>query len=110
MYELGPIGRKALAKRLKRAYPLLDRVYAKSLRSGWKQLLAAEMFGDVRLWTEARHLNDGLLRLIAILAEIISEHSFVLFDEIENGINPELVEFVIEILVNAAQQVARYDS
>jgi len=74
VYELGPSGRKALAKTLKRAYPLLDHVYAKSLRSGWKQLLASEMFGDVKLLTEARHLNDGLLRLIAILAEIISEH------------------------------------
>ena len=29
----------------------------------------------------------------------------MLFDEIENGINPEVVEFVIDKLVNARQQV-----
>ena len=105
MYELGPTERKALAKKLKEAYPQLGHVYAKSLRSGWKQLQASEIFGDVKIRTEARHLNDGMLRLIAILAEIASDHDFVLFDEIENGINPELVEFVINVLVKARQQV-----
>ncbi len=50
-------------------------------------------------------MNDGLLRLIAILAELRTKHRFVLFDEIENGINPELVEFVLDSLVNAEQQV-----
>ena len=34
-----------------------------------------------------------------------SAHRFLLFDEIENGINPELVEFVLDALVAAEQQV-----
>ena len=55
--------------------------------------------------TEARHINDGMLRLIAILAELATPNRFLLFDEIENGINPELVEFLIDKLVNATQQV-----
>ena len=55
--------------------------------------------------TEARHVADGILRLIAILAETETEHRFLLFDEIENGINPELVEFVLDALVSAPQQV-----
>lgn len=105
VYELGAAGRKALAAGLKQAYPQLSHVYAKSLRSGWKQLIAREVFGNQKLATEARHVNDGLLRLIAILAQARSDHSFILFDEIENGINPEIVEFVIETLVNAPQQV-----
>ena len=105
VYELGTEGRKGLGTKLKQAYPQLGHLYAKSLRSGWKQLLATEMFGGQKLMTEARHLNDGLLRLIAILAEIKSEHGFILFDEIENGINPDLVEFVIDTLVKARQQV-----
>jgi ABC-type branched-subunit amino acid transport system ATPase component len=49
--------------------------------------------------TEARHVNDGMLRLIAILAELQSENPFLMFDEIENGVNPELVEFVLDALV-----------
>lgn len=105
LYELGPAGRNDLTKKLKRAYPQLGHIYSKSLRSGWKQLQASEIFGEVRLWTEARHLNDGMLRLIAILAELSSDHEFILFDEIENGINSELVEFVIEKLVKTRQQI-----
>lgn len=105
VYELGPEGRKALAKTLKNAYPQLKHVDATSLRSGWKQLHASEMFDGEKLVTEARHLNDGLLRMIAILAEVSSDHGFLLFDEIENGINPELVEFVIDMLARAKQQV-----
>jgi predicted ATPase len=105
VYELGGVGRISLAKRLKEAYPQLKHVYAKPLRSGWKQLQVSEVFGDKRLWTEARHVNDGMLRLIAILAELASKHQFLLFDEIENGINSELVEFVTDALVKAKQQV-----
>ncbi len=43
---------------------------------------------------------------MAILAELATENRFLLFDEIENGINPELVEFVIDKLVNARQMPA----
>ena len=64
-----------------------------------------EEYGDHILFTEARHVNDGMLRLIAILAELESEHDFLLFDEIENGINPELVAFLIQILTDARQQI-----
>lgn len=65
-----------------------------------------ESFGGRKLLTEARHVNDGMLRLIAILAELQDERQqFLLFDEIENGINPELVEFVMDALVSAPQQV-----
>jgi len=55
--------------------------------------------------TEARHINDGMLRLMAVLAELQTDHQFVLFDEIENGVNPELVEFLLDALVSASQQV-----
>jgi ABC-type multidrug transport system ATPase subunit len=55
--------------------------------------------------TEARHINDGMLRLIAILTELQSKNRFLLFDEIENGINPELVEFVMNTLVRASCQI-----
>jgi ABC-type lipoprotein export system ATPase subunit len=105
VYELGSAGQAGLAKKLKQTYPHLREILVKSLRSGWKQLNARENFGGTTLWTEARHMNDGLLRLLAILAEVASKHSLVLFDEIENGVNPEVVEFVIDVLVKAKQQV-----
>lgn len=55
--------------------------------------------------TEARHINDGMLRLLTILAQTQTSHSFLLFDEIENGVNPELVERLVNVLLNAPQQV-----
>jgi predicted ATPase len=111
VYELGTREQRDLLKRLKAVYPRLDDLHTKSLRSGWKQLEISEKYQGKesgffpRMTTEARHINDGMLRLIALLAELQSEHRFVLFDEIENGINPELVEFVLNALIATKQQV-----
>jgi len=111
LHELGTQKRRQLVHRLKSAYPQLVDLNAKSLRSGWKQLeITEEYHGEEsgllpRMTTEARHIADGMLRLIAVLTETQTEHRFLLFDEIENGINPELVEFVLDALVSAPQQV-----
>ena len=111
VHELGPEKRLQLTRRLKTVYPQLEGLHTKSLRSGWKQLEITEPYQGEKpglfptMTTEARHIADGMLRLIAILAEIQTEHRFLLFDEIENGINPELVEFVLDALVSAPQQV-----
>ena len=111
LHELGPQERDQLVQRLKLAYPQLVSLYAKPLKSGWKQLEITEEYqGEEsgffpKMTTEARHIADGMLRLIAILAETQTAHRFLLFDEIENGINPELVQFVLDALVSAPQQV-----
>lgn len=113
LHELGEPGRRELQKQLKDVYPQLQNLRIKSLRSGWKQLEISEGYKGQDIFlgffpqmiTEARHVNDGMLRLIAILAELQSGHHFLLFDEIENGINPELIEFVIEALTSTDKQV-----
>ena len=115
LYELGRAKRDYLASRLKDVYPQLSSVGVKSLRSGWKQLEIIEKYDSLdsgirslrfpKMKTEARHVNDGMLRLITVLAELQSEHSFLLFDEIENGINPEVTEFIIDILTQTDKQV-----
>ncbi|MDB5385610.1 MAG: hypothetical protein JWM11_1256, partial [Planctomycetaceae bacterium] len=109
IHEMDIQKRRELLDKLKSVYPQLQSIQSKSIRSGWKQLGVVESFdsngASFTIATEARHMNDGMLRLIAILAELQSDNCFLLFDEIENGINPELVEFVIDQLVNAEQQV-----
>lgn len=111
VYEMSFSNRVKLIHLLMKAYPRLQGLHARSLRSGWKQLEISEGYEGQEsgllpsMTTEARHVNDGMLRMIAILAELQSENRFLLFDEIENGINPELVEFVITTLVDAQQQV-----
>ncbi len=111
LHEMSDSNKKKLILQLKKAYPHLQGLAAKSLRSGWKQLEISESFQGEEfgfsstMTTEASHINDGMLRMIAILAELLSENRFLLFDEIENGINPELVEFVMDLLVATKQQV-----
>jgi len=75
------------------------------MRAGWKRLSIIEQFGDHRMETDASHINDGLLRILAVLAQTRSDRSLVLLDEIENGINPEIVERLVDTLVSSPQQI-----
>ncbi len=109
VHEMKEQHRLELAHKLMQIYPRLSALLSKPLRSGWKQIDIQEEFqsngSSVKMTTEARHVNDGMLRLIAILAELASEHQFLLFDEIENGINPELVEFLLASMTGSNKQV-----
>jgi len=111
LHELGTQKRRHMAGRLKSVYPQLEDLHTRALRSGWKQLEITETYQGERsepfprMTTEARHIADGMLRLMAIVAATEADHRFLLFDEIENGINPELIEFVLDALVAAPQQV-----
>ncbi len=111
LHEMSDNKQLALVKKLGQAYPQLRGLFIKSLRSGWKQLAINESYAGLEsglipmMTTEARHMNDGMLRLIAILAELQSDHRFLLFDEIENGINPELIEFILDELVTTPKQI-----
>lgn len=105
LYELPASKQRALMEQLIDCYPRLKQIDTRSLRRGWKELSIVERFGERSLTTEATHINDGLLRLMAVLAETLTDASFLLFDEIENGINPELVEFLLDSLLKAPQQV-----
>lgn len=113
VHELSPENRDRLLELLVQAYPHLTGFRTRSLQGGWKRLDIDERYQVVRegefhpgdLSTEAKHINDGMLRLMAIIAETITDHSLLLFDEIENGINPELVEFLVDTLIDAPQQI-----
>jgi len=105
LFELNLDKRTSLLEGLKSVYPQLNSFSITSLRSGWKRLTIEEAFGGHVLKSNARHVNDGMLRMMAILSQLFSDHSFLLFDEIENGINPELVEFLMNTLVDSNKQV-----
>ncbi len=105
LHELGREGQNRITRRLREVYQQLAELRTRSLRSGWKHLDVIESYGDKQMTTAARHISDGLLRLCAMLAELHTSHQLVLFDEIENGINPELVQFVVTTLLEAEAQV-----
>jgi hypothetical protein len=94
-----------LVKLLQKHYTnLLDFNIIKA-RNGWKKLEIIEQFGDKQVVTESKHINDGFLRMITIISQLFTDNEFLLFDEIENGINPELIEFLVDSLVNSNHQI-----
>ena len=100
--------RVSILNKLSTIYPNLKQLDISTMRSGWKQLVVEEQFGNIALKTEARHIADGILRMLAIFAQLskeTKEQSFLLLDEIENGINPELIEFLVDSLVESSPQV-----
>ncbi|NGZ62872.1 AAA family ATPase [Vibrio aestuarianus subsp. cardii] len=95
-----------LVSTLKELYPSLVKVDATVQKSaGTVRLEIEEKFDDKTIKTEARHINDGLLRFMAIFAQLTKKQSALLLDEIENGVNPELIEKLVDSLVEANTQV-----
>jgi predicted ATPase len=105
LHEIGEAKRADIQAKLAKVYPRFRHLDILSLRSGWKSLTVQEQFGDTIVKTEARHVADGFLRMLAVFTQISKEQSFLLLDEIENGVNPELIEFLIDELVGASPQV-----
>lgn len=97
--------KKQLLSLIKLFYPNLIDFKVSSLRAGWKKLMVIEQFKEQKIETEATHLSDGLLRIFAVLAQTESDHPLILLDEIENGINPEIIEKLMDILIDASQQI-----
>lgn len=94
-----------LVELLQKFYPALVDFKITSQRSGWKKLSVFEQFGSQKLETEALHLNDGLLRILAVLTQADADRSLLLLDELENGINQEIVETLVDTLLQSPQQL-----
>lgn len=92
--------------RLRKFYPHLESLNVKSLRAGWKELRVKEHYLGTSEFG-ATQLNDGLLRVIGILSQAFTRHSVVLFDEIENGVNQQLVSQLMDFLleISAYRQI-----
>jgi predicted ATPase len=106
-------------------YPQVQGISTRALSSGVKELGIAEQYLDAShkpLDVKARHINDGLLRMLAVLCQVQASGSLswqqvvgtvsedlpvgcVLFDEIENGINPELMDKLVAHLLKAGPQI-----
>ncbi|MBQ4772262.1 AAA family ATPase [Pectobacterium versatile] len=103
--------KKILQQILIKFYPQIAGLRTSTLKGGWKRLIVQERFVDangdeVICETEAGQLNDGLLRILAVMAQVESnEGSLLLLDEIENGINPQVIEQLVDALVDAKTQV-----
>ncbi len=86
-------------------YPNLKKIHIIENNSGWKNIKVDEIFNKKTIQNNSLHLNDGMLRMIAIFAQTLTKDNFLLFDEIENGINPERIEMLMDHLVETKQQI-----
>jgi predicted ATPase len=105
LHEIGEEKRAGIQIKLAEVYPHFKDLSVSALRSGWKSLSIHEQFGNTIIKSEARHVADGVLRMLAIFAQLSKPQSFLLLDEVENGVNPELIEFLIDTLVESKPQV-----
>lgn len=130
--------KERLLAAIKRFYPQVSGLETSSLRAGWKNLNVSEEYEIHTFSVTARHLNDGMLRILAIVSQtegkqyhpafkdlnkqiqtdpefkklllgsglnLPLEYHTLLFDEIENGIHPELIEKLVAYLLDAQQQI-----
>lgn len=122
IHGLPPKDKEVLTEVLQKFYPQVNSISTRMLSTGLKDLNINEQFASPSpgsiYSTSVRHVSDGLLRVLAVLSQIsipggagsdVRTHglgqSCVLFDEIENGINPELMQKLVQLLFGAKRQV-----
>ena len=86
------------------------KIDTKTESNGTLSLLLTERFYDsdgshVDVVTNARHINDGMLRILIILSSQRSNSKFQQFDEIENGVNSEITQKLVKTFTQSPQQV-----
>ncbi|WP_320910468.1 ATP-binding protein [Citrobacter farmeri] len=108
---LTPDARSLLLDELRRFYPEVNEFRIATSKGGWKRLLISESHltedhEQAINEIDASQLNDGLLRILAVLAQnTASGTSMLLLDEVENGVNPEIIEKLVDTLVASPMQV-----
>jgi hypothetical protein len=107
LYGMGDRMRASVIGKIKQVYPEFNSFDIQPTPDGSKTLKIREQYHDGNIVYDipARGINDGLLRILAMLGQLNTDDPFFLFDEIENGINQELVEFLLKELVEAQQQI-----
>jgi len=105
LFKLNYEQKDTLLQFLKNFYPNIIDFKTKNQRSGWKKLIIQEATSGIDIEHEARHINDGLLRILAILAQLQSTPSFLMLDEIENGVNQEIIEKLVNVLLESKTQL-----
>lgn len=105
LHGLSSSDKNNLVEQLKKFNPRIKGIITTKIRGGMIKIEIIESLVDGRsVTTEVRHVNDGLIRLLAINAQRYSENSFVLYDEIENGVNPEVTQSLLRALIGSPRQ------
>lgn len=105
LHGLTATERQQIVTDLRRYYPQLLAIHTASVAGGWIKIEIEESIHNGETFkTEAKHINDGFMRLLAISAQRFSSNSFLLYDEIENGVNSEVTQLLVDALVDSPKQ------
>jgi predicted ATPase len=106
LHRISGSDKHALVERLKIFNSKIVDVRTTKIRGGMIKIELIESLGDGKTAAvEVRHVNDGLLRLLAINAQGFSDNHFILYDEIENGVNPEVTLSLLKLLIDSPRQI-----
>ncbi|MEI9748861.1 AAA family ATPase [Moellerella wisconsensis] len=110
IHNLDKYSQDILLKNLYGYFPQIVKIETKTELNGTLSLLLTERFynedgSHIDVVTNAKHINDGMLRILIILASQRSSSKFQQFDEVENGVNSEITEKLVETFIRSPQQV-----
>jgi len=110
IHNLEKSARDTLRTNLYGYFPQVVNIDTKTELDGTLSLLLTERFynedgSHTDVVTNAKHINDGMLRILIILASQRSSSKFQQFDEVENGVNSEITEKLVETFIRSPQQV-----
>ncbi len=96
-----------LINKIKKFYPYIESYSIKHLRAGWKEFSVSEKFdhSSLNLERASKDINDGTIRLLAIVSSVLFANGMSIFDEIENGFNPYIIENLINLLYQSNNQI-----
>jgi len=112
LYNLPPKKQKVIYQHIHHLFEHFENYHIKAKRSGWKELWIDENVSGVvtdtlfpSLKTEAKHISDGFLRMLAIFSQLQTSYAVLLFDEIEDGLNHEVMEYLLDVMLQSPQQI-----
>lgn len=94
-----------ITPQLQKFFSTLIQVSTKKKRFGWVELNMKEHFQGADIEFNARHCNDGMLRILGIVSELQCPASILCFDEIENGISIDICSLLVRMLEASGKQI-----
>ena len=94
-----------LVKRLRRLFPTLSDISVTGGRWGWRTIRLHEGDGSPVMFN-SQQMSDGVLRLLAVTSLLYLDRipSVITFEEPENGVHPQLIREVVQILRELTQR------
>lgn len=105
--SFSPEQRRKLVSQIQEFYPWIADIHTVTLRGGWEELYFTETCeeGNLHRRFSSQNSCDGLLRIVGFLTEFMTSDTFIVFDEIENGFNPEIMEKLVHTLTHCGKQI-----